>query len=316
MKAPRHACFGLLHPLQVPFAAWDSTSVDFITHSPESAGYTQIMVVVDRFTKMAHFIGLEEKATARDLADVFLKEVWKHHGLPTEIISDVDAKFAGEFWESLCKKLSIKRKMSTVYHSQTDGQTERVNQVLGGYLRIFVNYDQNDWYHLLRLAEFAYNNSATSAHGMTQFSANYGYHPQTEWLEEREAQNPGADMYGHWMKTIHQKGRESLEKTREAMRRYYNQHATQQPDFKVGDLGILNPKNICTKRPSPKLAPRHYSPFENSGTTRKPCLQTTNIGSLENSPGIPCIATRTLSNIYSTGSRTTTYGTRRDRRRS
>ena len=119
----------------------------------------------------------------------------------------MDAKFAGEFWESLCKKLGIKRKMSTAYHPQTDRQTERVNQVLGGYLHIFVNYDQNDWYHLLPLAEFAYNNSATSAHGMTSFFANYGYHPQTEWLKEREAQNPGADIYGHWMKMIHQKAR-------------------------------------------------------------------------------------------------------------
>ena len=127
MKTLRHARFGLLHPLQVPFVAWASTSVDFITHLPESVGYTQIMVVVDRFTKMAHFIGLEEKATARDVADMFLKVIWKHHGLPTESISDMYVKFAGEFWESLCKKLGIKRKMSTAYHPQTDGQTERVN---------------------------------------------------------------------------------------------------------------------------------------------------------------------------------------------
>ena len=227
----------------------------------------------------------------------------------------MDAKFAGEFWESLCKKLGIKRKMSTAYHPQTDGQAERVNQVSGGYLRIFVNYDQNDWYHLLPLAEFAYNNSATSTHGMTPFFANYGYHPQTEWLKEREAQNPVADMYGHWMKMIHQKARESLEKTREAMGRYYNQHARQQPDFKVGDLVMLNAKNIHTKRPSPKLAPRLYGPFKILEQRGKLCLQTTNIGSMENSPGISYIAPRTLSNIYSTGSRTTTYGTRRYRRR-
>ena len=127
MKASRHARFGLLHALQVPFTAWASTSVDFITHLPESAGYTQIMVVVDQFTKMSHFMGLEGKATARDVADVFLKEVSKHHGLPIEIISDMDAKFGREFWESLCKNRSIKRKMSKVYHPQTDGQTERVN---------------------------------------------------------------------------------------------------------------------------------------------------------------------------------------------
>jgi len=79
------------------------------------------MVVVDQFTKMAHFIGLNEIATAKDVADTFLREVSKLHGLPTEIISDMDAKFSGQFWESLYKSLGIKRKMSTAYHPQTDG---------------------------------------------------------------------------------------------------------------------------------------------------------------------------------------------------
>ena len=82
------------------------------------------MVVVDRFTKMAHFIGLETNATAKEVADTFLKEVWKLHGRPFEIILDMDAKFSGEFWESLGKSLGITRKMSTAYHPQTDGQTE------------------------------------------------------------------------------------------------------------------------------------------------------------------------------------------------
>ena len=99
----------------------------------------------------------------------------------------MDAKFAGEFWVSLCIRLGIKRKMSTAYHPQTDRQTERVNEVLGGYLQIFVNYDQDDWYHLLPLAEYAYNNSVTTADDMTPFFTNSGYHSQTEWLKEREA---------------------------------------------------------------------------------------------------------------------------------
>jgi len=95
---------------------------------------------------MGHFIGLHENATAKDVADTFFQEVWKLHGLPTEIISDMDAKFSSEFWESLCTMLGVERRMSTAYHAQTDGQTERTNQVLEGYLRIFVNYDQNNWY--------------------------------------------------------------------------------------------------------------------------------------------------------------------------
>jgi hypothetical protein len=220
------------------------------------------MVVVDRFTKMAHFISLKENATAKDVAVKFLKKVWKHHGLPAEIISDMDAKFAGEFWESLCKLLGITRKMSTAYHPQTDGQTERTNQVLEGYLRSFVNYDQDDWKQLLPLAEYAYNNSKTNAHGMSPFYANYGFHPQTEWMKEREAQNPGATMYAHWMKSIHEQAQEALEHTREAMKRYYDRKATQQPDIKVGDKVMLNAKNIRTKRPSKKLAPKMYGPFQ------------------------------------------------------
>ena len=261
-KSPRHARYGLLQPLQIPFAAWTSISTDFITHLPESQGHTQIMVVVDRFTKMAHFIGLSENATAKDVADTFLREVWKLHGLPTEIISDMDAKFSGEFWESLCKSLDITRKMSTAYHPQTDGQTERTNQTLEGYLRNVFNYDQNDWYQLLPMAEHAYNNSATNAHGMSPFYANYGFHPQTEWMKEREAQNPGAGLYAHWMQTTHQRAKKALEKTQEDMSKYYDRKARQQPDIKVGDLVMLNAKNIRTKRRTKKLSPRLHGPFK------------------------------------------------------
>ena len=138
-KASRHAKYGLLKPLEVPYAAWTSISVDFITQLPESQGHTQIMVVVDRFTKMAHFISVATNATAKDVADTFLKEVWKLHGLPSEIVSHIDAKVSSEFWESLCKALGIKRGMSTAYHPQRDGQTKRTNQVLEGDLRNFVN---------------------------------------------------------------------------------------------------------------------------------------------------------------------------------
>ena len=98
-----------------------------------------LLMLVDWFTKMAHFIALEQTATAKDVANVFLREVWKLHRLPTEIISDMDAKFTGELWESLCKSVNIKRRMSTAYHPLTDGQTERSNQVFEGYLPNFVN---------------------------------------------------------------------------------------------------------------------------------------------------------------------------------
>jgi len=174
----------------------------------------------------------------------------------------MDAKFSGEFWESLCKMLGVKRRMSMAYHPQTDGQTERTNQVQEVYLRIFVNYDQNDWYQLLPLAEHAYNNSATNAHKLTPFFANYGFHPQTEWMKEREAHNPGATLYAHWMQDLHRQAKQTLENTRESMKKYYDRKATAQPNIKVGDLVMLNVKNIRTKRPSKKLSPKLYGPFK------------------------------------------------------
>ena len=110
--------------------------------------------------------------------------------------------------------------MSTAYHPQTDGQTERTNQVLEGYLPNFVNYEQNDWYQLLPLAEYAYNNSKAGAYKLTPFFANYVFHPQPEWMKERDVQNPGATMYTHWMQTVQDKARTTLEQTREAMKKY------------------------------------------------------------------------------------------------
>ena len=169
------------------------------------------MVVVDRYTKMVHFIAPEQNANAKDVANVLLREVWKLHRLQTEIISDMDAKFSGEFWESVCRSLSIKRRMSTAYHPQTDGQTELTNQVLEGYLHNFPNYDQNDWDPLLPLLQEAYNNSVTNAHGMSPFYANYSVHPQTEWMKEGESQNPAAQLYAQWMQKTHLKAHEALD---------------------------------------------------------------------------------------------------------
>ena len=199
-KSRRHARCELLKPLETPYAEWSSISTNFITQRLESQSYTQIRVVVNRFTKMAHLIALQTNPTRKDIANVFLREVGKLHGVPTEIISDMDAISSREFWESLCKLIGIKRKMSTVYHPQTDGQTEQTNQALEGYLRNLVNYDQDDWYQLLLLAKLAYNNSTTNLYGRSPFFANYGYHPQTELMREPQAQNPGAEMYSHWMR--------------------------------------------------------------------------------------------------------------------
>ena len=134
--------------------------MDFIVALPPSpSGNDAIMVMVDRFTKMAHFSPIKTTADAPDVARVFLRDVYRLHGLPSDIVSDRDKVFTSSFWRHMLTLLDVKPNMSTAFHPQTDGQTERVNQVLEQYLRVFCNYQQDDWQKLLPFAEFAYNNS-------------------------------------------------------------------------------------------------------------------------------------------------------------
>jgi len=152
--------------------------MDFITELPKSKECDQLWVIIDRFTKMAPFIPLREK-TAADLAVVFAREIWKHHGLPTDIVSDRDSRFTSQTWNKFLELLKIRPRMSTAFHPQNDGQTERLNQTIEAYLRAFVSQEQKNWASLLPMAEFAYNNSVKVGNGMSPFYANYGFHPRT-----------------------------------------------------------------------------------------------------------------------------------------
>jgi len=172
-KATRHHPYGLSSPLELPYPPWQSIAMDFITELPLSEGHDQLLVVIDRFTKMAHYIPLRKDGkTAADLAITFAREVWKHHGLPTDIVSDRDSRFTSEIWWEFLWHSEIRPQMSTVFHPQTDGQTERLNQTIEVYLRAFVSKEQDNWVSLLPMAEFAYNNLTTSGNGMSPFNTN------------------------------------------------------------------------------------------------------------------------------------------------
>jgi len=133
MKAPRHAMHGLLHPLEVACKPWTHISTEFITDPPESGGATIILVVVDRGTKMAHFVPIRNKDSP-SLAGAYLENVWKNHGFPEDVVSNRDTTFTGSFFMDLYNFLVIKRSMSRAYHPQTDGQTECINRVIELYL--------------------------------------------------------------------------------------------------------------------------------------------------------------------------------------
>ena len=262
-KASRHKRHGALHPLELSYAPWDAISMDFITQLPKSDGCSTVWVIVDRFTKMAHFVPVKDgQKTAEGCAKLFLENIWKLHGLPSSIISDRDPVFTSKFWAELMGRLDVRLRKSTAFHPQTDGQTERVNQSLEQYLRQYCNYEQDNWYDLLPLAEYAYNNSATTATQMSPFFANYGFHPRTNWPVEKESKNPASRNYAHWMESVHELCVKRLEETRECMGKYYDRSRKEAPPNSVGDLVMLNGKNIRTRRAAKKLDAKLFGPFK------------------------------------------------------
>jgi len=152
--------------------------MDFITDLPLSDECDQLWVVVNRFTKMTQFIPLpKEGKSVSDLVRTFAREVWCHQGLPSDIVSDRDSHFTFAVWQEFLMLAGIRLRMSTAFHPQTDGQTERLNQTIEAYLRSFISYEQDDWVSLQPMAEFAYNNSTTNAMGISTFYTNYDVHP-------------------------------------------------------------------------------------------------------------------------------------------
>ena len=161
--------------------------MDFIEGLPKSAGYSVILVVVDRFTKYAHFLPLKHPFTASMVTQTFLDNVVKLHSLPNAIVSDRDKIFTSALWQNLFKGMHTKLNMSTAYHPQTDSQTERVNQCLETYLRCAVAASPTKWAQWLSLAEYWYNTSFHTAIGCTPFKALYGVEPSNGLFPPRSS---------------------------------------------------------------------------------------------------------------------------------
>jgi hypothetical protein len=161
---------GLLQPLPIPKRVWGSVTLDLITQlPPTTSGYDAILVFVDRLSKMTHFAATHSSIDAEGVAALYVQNIFRHHGLSDELISDRGTQFAGHFWAALQRLLRTKIKLSTAYHPQTDGQSERMNRLLEETLRHYVAPDQSDWDQHLALIEFAINNSVNKSIGTTPF---------------------------------------------------------------------------------------------------------------------------------------------------
>lgn len=149
--------------------------MDFVVGLPLSGNANAILVVVDMYSKFAHFVPLRHPFSAASVTKLFMNNIYKMHGLPKSIVSDQDRIFTSKLWQLLFKMAGIQLRMSSSYHPQTDGQTERVNQCMEAFLICFVHACPGRWIHWLSLAEFWYNTSTHSALGRTSFEVLYGY---------------------------------------------------------------------------------------------------------------------------------------------
>ena len=197
----------------------------------DSKAYDAILVVVDRFTKMAKYIPIRQTLTAAELAELFHRHIVCSFGPPASIISDRGSVFTSQFWASLYFYMKARRKLSTAFHPQTDGQTERQNQILEQYLRCYINYRQDDWVKWIPLAEFTHNNAEHSSTGVSPFYALYGYNPTFTWdveVDVPEGEAPVAHERAAAIEAERAILAEHLRKAVEYQAKYYNERHTPQ----------------------------------------------------------------------------------------
>lgn len=262
---------GLLQPLPIPEGAWQEVCMDFIKGLPLSRGFDVILVVVDRFTKYAHFIPLKHPFTALQVAEVFLNNVTKLYGLPKIIVSDRDKVFTSAFWQALFKRFEVHLHLSSAYHPQSDGQTERVNQCLEMYLRCAVSNTPSKWCYWLPLAQYWYNTTFHTAIQCSPHKALYGVDPHHGILpsfaledvdtstSSSEADNLLKDrtFYASLL-------RHHLTRAQHRMKQAANANRTLR-SFQVGDMVYLKlqpyAQHSVVSRPCPKLAMKYFGPF-------------------------------------------------------
>ena len=263
--APRHPPYGLLNPLPPPKGPWEQVTMDFITDLPPSKYlnqvYDNILVIVDRLTKMAHYVPALSTWKATDLAQVWIRDIIRLHGTPKTIISDRGPLTNSKFWDTFCHYISSQRLLSSAYHPQTDGQTERQNQTLEQYLRCYCCLEQDDWARWLPIAEFAYNDSVHATTGTTPFRVYHGADPRAPDWPNAPKKSDAPLGKGVAAKTIALQA-ECRRKILAAntYQKAYADKKRSQISLKKGDKVLVSSRHIRTARPKKKLDWKYLGP--------------------------------------------------------
>ena len=233
---------------------FQQVTCDFITDLPPSNGYDSVMVVVDHgLLKGVVYTPVTKKIDALGAANIFIDHIWKRFGLPDTIISDRDPRFTSKVFQEICKLLKVDHRMSTAYHPQTDGETERVNQELETYLRIFCDNEPRNWSTYLPMAEFAHNNRAHETSKMSPFQIIYGIDPKGIPTAFPSINAPAVETRLTELMKIRQEALAAHELARQVMIQRKPGDFT---PFNKGDLVWLSSKNINIPVESPKLKPK------------------------------------------------------------
>ena len=238
---------------------FQTVALDFITDLPESKGFDSCLVVTDHdCTKTSVFIPCNKTVNASETASLYQDHVFRRFGLPLKLISDRGPQFASKMFRELCTKLGIRQNISSAFHPQTDGQSERVNQDLELYLRIFCNHRATDWAEHLPLAEFAHNNRKHDSIRTSPFQALMGFSPRHIIPTIKDTDAPDIEQRLSDLKQLRQDLQDSIILSQKRVQER-GKHSFQ--EYSIGQKVWLESMNLKGLHPKKKLGPKRYGPF-------------------------------------------------------